>query len=241
MSPMQQPHEAAHVPIRRTARVAGVFYLLMGLGTGFGMGYVDPLLHASNDVAVTVSTIQSSESLFYAGFASTAFGLIAMLFLANALFGLFESVDRGQARLLVIFVGVGVGIALLNMVNLLTAIQLSRGDGYLSALDPAQRNGLLMTFLAAYKCGRHVAGFFWGLWLLPFGLLILRSGFIPRVLGVLMTIGCFIYLLHSTAWLFFPSYGEIAQQGLLIPTAGEIGTIAWLLIVGVRERRPATP
>jgi hypothetical protein len=220
-------------------RTAGVFYLRMGRGTGFGMGYVDPLLQASKDAAVTVSTLQASASLFHAGVASTTFGLIAMLFLANALFGLFESVDRSQARLLVIFVGVGVAIALLNLVNLLTAIQLSRGDGNLSAVNPAQRGGLMLTFLAAYRCGSQVAAFFWGLWLLPFGLLILRSGLVPRVLGVLMTVGCFIYLLLGITGLFFPGYGKIVRQCLIIPTIGEIGTIAWLLLKGIEDRRGA--
>jgi hypothetical protein len=226
-------------PLKRKARIAGAWYLLMGLGTAFGMGYVNPLLHESGDGAVTARAIQSSEWLFHAGFASTAVGLIAMLFLANALYELFESVDRGQARLLVIFVVVGVSMALVNLVNLLAAIQLSRGGGYLAAFEPAQRDGLMMAFLAAYKLGGHTAALLWGLWLLPFGLLILRSGFAPRVLGVLMVVGCFAYLFHAFAWLLFPSLGAIAQQGLLIPTLGEVGTILWLLVVGVRERQPA--
>jgi hypothetical protein len=227
-------------PLKRTARIAGAWYLLMGLGTAFGMGYVNPLLHASGDGAVTARTLQASEWLFHAGFAGTAVGLIAMLFLASALYELFEAVDRGQARLLVIFVVAGVSMALVNLVNLLAALQLSRGDVWLAASEPAQRNGLMMAFLAAYWIGGQLASVLWGLWLLPFGLLILRSGFAPRVLGVLMVIGCFAYLFFAAAWLLFPNLGPIAQQGLLIPTLGEVGTILWLLIVGVTERRPAS-
>jgi hypothetical protein len=227
--------DAGGVPTRRTARVAGVLYLLMGAGTAFGMGYVDPLLRASGDAAETARNLRSSASLFHAGLASTAFGLVAMLFLASALYEIFASVDRGHARLLVVFVVAGVSIALLNMVHLLVAIRLSRGAGDLPAVETPQLQALMTTFLAAYGFGRHLAGIFWGLWLLPFGLLILRSGLLPRVLGILMTIGCFAYLFHSSAWLFFPSWGAIAQRSLLIPTLGEVGTILWLLVRGVRE------
>lgn len=229
----EQPRETNQASMNRTARIAGVWYLLMGLGTAFGMGYVDPLLRASRDGAVTASTIQSSETLFLAGLASTSLGMIAMLFLANALFRLFETVDRALARLLVIFVVVGVSITLLNMANLLVTIQLSRNNGSAFALEPAQPNGLMMTFLGAYRHGGLMAGFFWGLWLLPFGLLLLRSGFGPKLLGILMTIGCFAYLLHSAAWLFFPSLGQLAAHCLIVPTIGEVGTIAWLLRKGL--------
>ena len=239
MSSTRMGLDAGAGPTRRTARVAGVFYLLMGAGTAFGMGYVDPLLHASGDGAETARILRSSASLFHAGLASTAFGLVAMLFLASALHDLFESVDRSQARLLVIFVVSGVSIALLNMVHLLAAMRLARGAGDLPAFETAQLQALMMNSLAAYRSGSHVAGIFWGLWLLPFGLLILKSGLLPRVLGILMAIGCFAYLLHSSAWLFFPSWGSIARRSLLIPTLGEVGTILWLLVKGVRE--PPSP
>src|SRR5207237_5579 len=107
------------------------------------------------------------------------------------------------------------------------AIALARGS------DPA-REALVAAFVAAYRSGSQVATIFWGLWLLPFGLLILRSGFLPKVLGVLMALGCFAYLAHSAAALFFPSYSLRTQQTLWLPTAGEIGAIFWLLAKGVR-------
>lgn len=224
-------------PRGTTARKAGALYLLMGIGTAFGMGAVDPMLRASGNGAAIASAIQSSRALFLAGLASTSLGMIAMLFLAGALFDLFVAVDRSQARLLVIFVGVGVSITLLNMANLLVAMELSRDDGLAFGFEPAQRIGLMMTFLAAYRFGGLMAGFLWGLWLLPFGLLILRSGFAPKFLGILMIVGCFPYLLHSIARLCFPSFGELAARSLLLPTVGEVGTIAWLLLKGPTDLR----
>jgi hypothetical protein len=232
-----QAHRCAigRAPLKRRARIAGLWYLLMALGTAFGMGYVDPLLRAPSDGAATAHAIQSSEALFLAGCASTSLGLVAMLFLANALFELFVDVDRSWARLLVIFVVVGVTIALLNMANLLVGFRLAHGDGLPLAFDHAQRTGLMMTFLRAHRYGAAVATFFWGLWLFPFGLLILRSGFAPRVLGILMAAGCFPYLAHSAALLFFPDLAVSTARGLLLPTVGEVGTIAWLLVKGVSQ------
>ncbi len=224
-------------PLGKTARKAGALYLVMGIGTAFGMGVVDPMLRASTDGVTVAGAIQSSRALVLAGLASTSLGMIAMLFLAGVLFDLFEAVDRARARLLVVFVVVGVSITLLNMSNLLVALELSRDDGLAFGLEPVQRIGLMMTFLAAYRFGGLMAGFLWGLWLLPFGLLILRSGFAPKFLGILMIVGCFPYVLHSIARLFFPSFGELAARSLLLPTIGELGTIAWFLLKGPTDLR----
>jgi Domain of unknown function (DUF4386) len=233
------PQDGAIDARRRTARRAGAWYLIMAIGTAFGMGYVDPLLRASSDGMATASTIRSSVALFHAGIAGTVTGMVAMLFLAGALYELFEGVDRAQARLLVVFVVVGVSITMARMATALVAIGLARGDGFALGLEPTQRIGLMMTSLAAYRFGGLMATVLWGLWLLPFGLLLLRSGFAPRVLGVLMTIGCFAYLLHAGAELFFPAIGPAAAYGLAVPTLGEVGTIAWLLFKGPAGARAA--
>jgi hypothetical protein len=224
-------------PRRKTARRAGGWYLVMAIGTAFGMGYVDPMLRASNDGAVTENTIRSSVALFHAGIASTAVGMIAMLFLAGALYELFGPIDRAHARMLVVFVVVGVSITMARLATLLVAIELARGDGIAPGLDPGHRASLTMTLLAAYRYGGLLAAVFWGLWLLPFGRLLLRTGSAPRVLGVLMTVGCFAYLLHVVAELFFPSLGAAAAWSLVVPTLGEVGTIAWLLLGGPGRAR----
>ncbi len=226
-------------PRRSTARRAGAWYLVMGIGTAFGMGYVDPLLRASSDGAATASTIRSSVALLHAGMAATAVGMVAMLFLAGALVELLEGVDRAQARLLVIFVVTGVSITMLKLASVPVVIGLARGDGFALGIEPAHRVGLMMTLLAGYRVGGLLAAVFWGLWLLPFGLLLLRSGFAPRLLGLLMTIGCLAYLLHVVVELFFPSLGPAVAWGLVVPTLGEVGTIAWLLLRGPGDARAA--
>lgn len=222
--------------LRRTARRAGAWYLVMAIGTAFGMGYVDPLLRASSDGNTVATTIRSSDVLIHAGIVATAVGMIAMLFLAGALYELFESVDRARARMLVVFVVVGVSVTLVKSAAALVAIELARGGGFAAGIEPTHRLAMMMTAVAAYRYGGLVAAIFWGLWLLPFGLLLLRPGGAPRVLGVLMTVGCFAYLLHVVAELFVPSIAAIAGYGLAVPTLGEVGTIAWLLAGGPRQR-----
>jgi len=228
-------------PFQGTVRTAGLSYLVMGVGTAFGMGYVDPLLRATVQGGAAAVAIRSSEPLFLAGCASTALGLVAMLFLASALFELFERVDRAQARLLVVFVAIGVGIALLNMCNALLAIRLSHEDGLPAGVDSLQRQALIATLLGAYRYGGAVATLFWGLWMLPFGRLLLRSGIAPRALGVLMAVGGVPYLAHGAGLLFFPAWAEVTQRSLAIPSVAERWAIGWLLARGWRtvEPRPA--
>jgi hypothetical protein len=228
-------------PFRRIARTAGLLYLVMGVGTAFGMGYVDPLLRAAVEGGATAVAIRSSEALFLAGCASTALGLVAMLFLANALHELFGRVDRAQARLLVVFVAVGVGISLLNMGNALVAIRLSHEDWLPTAGDTLQRQALIATLLGVHRHGGAVATIFWGLWMLPFGRLLLRSGIAPRALGLLMAVGSVPYLAHGAGLLFFPAWAEVTQQSLMMPTVAEVWAIGWLLAKGFRtvERQPA--
>ncbi len=223
--------------LRGTARRAGAWYLVMAVGTAFGMGYVNPLLRASGDGAAAAATIRDSTALVHAGIAAIVLGMIAMLFLAGALYELFEDVDRAQARLLALFVVAGVSITMLDLAGALVAVGLARGDGFAPGLEPAHRASLTTTFLAAYRVGGLMAAVFWGLWLLPFGRLLLRSGgAVPRALGMLMVAGCFAYLLHVAAELFFPSIRAAAAWGLAVPTLGEVGTIAWLLLGGPRQR-----
>ena len=75
----------------------------------------------------------------------------------------------------------------------------------------------------------------------PFGVLLLRSGFAPRALGVLMAAGCFAYLLHGTSRLFFPAVGELSMSLLYLPTVGELWAIVWLLRGGPATTRLSAP
>jgi hypothetical protein len=159
--------------------------------------------------------------------------------LVHVLYELFKSVDRGQARLMMIFVVAGVSVAFLNNLNLYAPILLFSGAGYLSAFNPAQLQTLAMVFFDMYKHGMMINEIFWGLWLILLGILVYKSGFIPKVLGVLLIVGCFGQLLSFLSTFLFPDYSVILIPISETAKIGELSVFLWLLIKGVKDQSPA--
>jgi len=226
--------------LKKTARVAGILYIIMDVCLIFSGMYVDPKLYVPGDAVATVSNILASEWLFRLGFVSNLVGQILFLFLVLALYDLFKSVDKGQARLMVILVVASVPLTILNMLNQYAPILLISGAGHLSAFNPAQLQTLSMVFLDMYKHGIMIAEIFWGLWLIPLGLLVYKSRFVPKVLGVLLIVGCFGHLISFLSTFLFPDYSAI-----LIPISGtamigELPIFLWLLIKGVKDQQLTT-
>ena len=223
---------------RKTARVAGLLYLLMTFFGVFSMMFVDAKLYVPGDAAATVTNILRSESLFRLGVASSLVSIILFLLVANTLYKLLNSVDRDLARLMVVFVVVSIPVGL-NFYEF-APILLLKGAGYTSVFQPAQLQALAMTFLELQKQGGSIGQIFWGLWLFPLGLLVFKSGFIPRVFGVLLMVGCFGYILNAFTFLLFPDYKAITYLGSFVGFLAEILFIFWLLIKGVKDQKPAT-
>lgn len=195
--------------LKKAARGAGILYIIMGVFMIFGGMYVDSKIYVPGDAMATVSNILASEWLFRLGFVSNLVGLIFQLLLVHALYDLFKSVDKGQARLMVIFVIAGVSVAFLNMLNLYAPILLLSGGGHLSTFNPAQLQSLSMVFLNMYEHGIMIAEIFWGLWLIPLGILVYRSRFVPKVLGALLIVGCFGHLISFLSIFLFLGYSTI--------------------------------
>jgi hypothetical protein len=225
---------------QKTARIAGVWYLFMALFYSFSMIYVDSAFYVPGDTAATVRNILASGLVFRLGFASCLLGHICFLFLANELYKLFKPVDRDLARLMVLFILAGVAVAYLNRLSQFAPILLLGGAGYLSAFSPSQLQALAMLFLDVHRHGEMIATIFWGLWLMPLGLLILKSEFIPKVLGVLLISACFCYLTDVLVYFFFPGYLTATKPALsVVESVAEVSFILWLLIKGIKEQKPA--
>lgn len=226
--------------IKKTERVAGLWYLLTAITSPFGLIYVPNQLIVPGEPTVTANNIMASEILFRLGIVSILIGQISFIFLALALNRLLKDVDENYAKLMVSLVIVAVSIAFINELTQIAVLHLLSGANYLKVFKPDQLNALAMTFLNLHEQGISVVGFFWGLWLFPFGYLVIKSKFIPKVLGILLIIGCFAYLVQSTIALLFPIYNGIVAVMLILPlAAGEISMILWLLLNGLRVRRPA--
>ncbi len=138
----------------------------------------------------------------------------------------------------VIFVLVSVPISFVNVLNEIAALMLLRGPEFLSVFDRHQLDALALVFLRLHSQGLFVvAGIFWGLWLLPLGLLVMRSGFAPRALGVLLILAGVAYVAVSLTSLLLPQYLQLVSTVAILFEAGEVPMIAWLLITGAK--RPA--
>ena len=223
---------------KKTARVAGLLYLLMAVTSAFGLMYVPSKIIVDGNAAATANNIMSFELLFRMGIVSNLIGQIGFIFQILILYRLLKEVNKTHAMLMVILVLVSVPIAFLNNLNQLGALIVLSGSGYLKALPPNNLNALMMLFLDLYNNGIFIVEILWALWLFPFGYLVFKSGFIPKIFGVLLIISCFSYLIGSITYLLIPHYYDIISKFTIAPAAlGEFSIILWLLIKGVKEEK----
>jgi len=210
------------------ARVAGFLYLFANLFAPFTLLYLPSRFIVRGDAAATASNIMASESLFRFGIASTLFNAIANIFLALALYQLLKVANKNMASLMVIFSLVGVPIAMLNELAQLAVVQLLSGADYLNVFTAEQLQALAYLFLRLHTQGLNIAQIFWGLWLFPMGYLVFKSGFFPKILGILLMIGCFGYVIQS-----FAAFLGYNLDIILYTSWGELALLLWLLIKGV--------
>jgi Domain of unknown function (DUF4386) len=220
---------------KKTARLAGYLYFAMAIIGGFSLLYVPSTLIVPGDAAATANNITAAESLFRLGAVSGLIFQVIFLVLAMTLYRLFKEVDQAHSSLMVALVVAAVPVAFLNMLNQFAVLHLLGGADYLTVFEPAQLNAAAMFFINLHSQGIITAEIFWGLWLLPFGLLILRSNFIPRFLGVLLIIACAGYLIDSLTRMLFPHYEAIVSPIAGVLKIGELAIILWLLIKGVKK------
>ena len=213
----------------KTARVAGLLYLLVAVCGIFSMMYGPSSLVVAGDAATTVKNIMASESLFRSAFMSDLIGQTVHILLVVALYKLLKLVNKNHAVFMVIFGLVGVPIAMLNMLNQFAALLLMSGADYLTAFTANQLQALVMFFLDLQAHGVYIAFIPWGIWLFPLGYLVFKSGYIPKILGILLIIGCFGYLIDFVTLLFIPNFVEIRFFTFI----GELLLPLWLLIKGV--------
>ena len=220
----------------KTARVAGWLYLVTVVTGIFSLIYVPSRISANGDATLVVNNIVTFESLFRSGVAAGALGYVAFLILPLALYKLLGSVNKAAAVLMVTLAVVQVPIYFVAIANQLDVLSLLAGAKYLKAFTPEELHAKVMFLMDAYDNLVFASEIFWGLWLLPFGYLVFKSGFLPKFLGVLLMLGCFSYLVDFFARLLFPHYS--VPGVVTLPAArGEIGICLWLVVMGTRRPR----
>jgi hypothetical protein len=215
-------------------RQAGLLYVLISIVGFFSMGYVPDKIIVHGNAAATANNIVTHEMLFRSGIAAALVGQAGFIFVALALYDLFKGVNRRQAALMAILIVVSIPIAFLNELNSFAALALVRGADSLSILEKTQREALAMLFLHLHGRGFVVCEVFWGLWLLPLALLVYRSRFLPRFLGVWLALAGVSWVILSFTSTMLPQYPDRVNSYLQPAIIGEIVFMLWLLIRGAR-------
>ena len=212
------------------ARVAGFLYLIQAILGIFSLLYVSSSLIVSGDVAATTHNIMASESLFRLGIVSNILVPTVGILYVLVLYKLLKPVSKDIAVLMVVLALLGVPIGVFNEFTQLGVLQLLSGADYLTAFTTAQLQSLAYLFLRLHSYGISLAFIFSGLWLFPLGYLVFKSGFLPKILGVLLIIGGFGYLIDVFSEFLFS--GSHLSIGMLTGLS-EIFFLLWLLIKGV--------
>jgi Domain of unknown function (DUF4386) len=227
--------------LSKNARVAGLLYLLVSLFGIVRLIYVPNTLLVYGNATATANNIAEHELLFRCGIVSYLLCGALWIFVTLALYRLFKGVDQALAVLMVILGGLVVApVFVVNTVNDAAALLFVRGGGYLSVLDKPQRDAFARLFLDLHHQLDLANEIFWGLWLIPFGLLVYKSRFLPRILGVWLIIACFAYLALSFTGLLFPDYEDQVAKITEPLLLAEVAIMLWLLIMGAKEKPRAS-
>ena len=233
MNSINKTARSAEISPNIYARVYGLLYLVH-FGSFFNLGFVRQSLIVPGDAAATVNNIMASESLFRLGIVSDLIAQTVFIFLVLILYKLLKPVNKNLALLMVILALVGIPIAMLNLLSHSAALLLLSGASYLTVFTADQLQALVMLFLELQTHGVSIANIFWGLWLLPLGYLVFKSGFLPRILGILLIIAGFGYLIDFFTFFLFPNFDTTIS---LFTWWGELLFALWLLIKGVNVEK----
>lgn len=229
--------------LKRTARIAGLWYLGFTFGP-FYLLYVPSHTVVRNNAAATATRVLLHETLFRWGMLAEALGVVIFIGLSLALYRLFEEVDRHRARQLVALVLVSSALSLVTLVFNASALLVFRGGDAFTGLDDHTRQALGMLLIRMHGQANGINQTFWGLWLLPFGWLVVRSRFLPRWLGYWLLLDGIAWMIVGTTWFFAPDYTDALFRYFQPIFFAEIAAMLWLLVVGAKEQaltHPTTP
>jgi hypothetical protein len=221
--------------LKRTARIAGLWYLGFALGP-FYLLYVPSQTVVHNDAAATAARVLSHETLFRWGMLAETLGVMIFIGLSLALYRLFEDVDRHRARQLVALVLVSSALSLASVVFNAAALLVFREGPAFAAFDEHTREAIGMLLIRMHGQATGINQTFWGLWLLPFGWLVVRSRFLPPWLGYWLLLDGIGWVVVGITWFLAPDYSDALFRYFQPVFLAELAAVLWLLIMGAKER-----
>ena len=222
---------------KKKARIAGLLYFVVVLTGVFSLAYVPSKLIIWNNPTATFNAIKEFETLFRLGIVSGLICYSFFLILPIALYKLLKPINEFYAKLMVLLAVISVPISFVNIQNKFAVLSLINSDNPITFTNEQLKNQV-MFYLNQYDNGILIVSIFWGLWLFPFGYLVYKSGFLPKIFGVLLMVGCIGYLINFIGNTLIPDYSAFGiSQYVSMPSAlGEIGICLWLLIMGAKEK-----
>lgn len=215
-----------------SARSAGILYLLVAITASFSLMYVPAAIVVAGDAAATARNINAADLTYRLGILSGLVSNILFLLLGLSLYDLLKDVHRKHARLMLALVALAAGVGVVNHLNEIAPLLLLSGADFLSVFTKPQLEALALGALRLHNAGLHLASAFWGLWLFPFAVLVIRSGFVPKILGVLLMIAGAGYLMSCFTYIVLPAHLPVVSRVTLVLATGELPIIVWLLMKG---------
>ena len=220
--------------IKRTARRVGLLYLVMSVFAMANYFYLHRLFFFPGDPAATARSILARAQLYRISLLLDLVTQVLFILVVVALYRLFKDVDRSQARVMVALVGTGIAAQFAGFVLNTVPLVLLRGPEYLAAFTPQQLQALSYASLRLFSKQGELLTAIWGLWLFPFGLLTIKSGFLPKFLGVLLIITGIAYVVSCVTAVVFPEQVDAVYKLALPLYFGEFIVVLWLAIVGAK-------
>jgi hypothetical protein len=222
------------------ARMAGFLYLIYMVVSIFADVGVRSKLIVLGDAATTARNIMASALQFRIGFVVDLVGALLFLLTAWALYVLLKPVNKNIALLFLLLNLGGVAVWCFSDLFLIASQLLLSGADYLKVFHSDQLQALSMACLYIYKNGfSGVSQIFFSAWLFPLGYLVFKSGFLPRILGIVLMVECFGWLLFPIQFFFFPGNLVLFYLSSAVGFIGEFSLMLWLLIMGAKDQKPA--
>jgi hypothetical protein len=220
--------------MKRTARITGILYFIFAVVSIYGYMYVPSQITVAGNMEATAKNILANEFLFRTSIVSNLTGHILFIVLVLYFYKLLKPVNEHYARIMVGLVIVGIPVSFVVDVFRIAPLVIFKGD-LLKSFESGQITQLTELLIKLGSFTGRLVSTFWGLWLIPLGLLIYKSGFIPRIFGVLLFLNAAGYVINSLTFLLFPDYlATVSKTTMVFLFVGEIPLIFWLLIKGVK-------
>ncbi|EZH73367.1 hypothetical protein ATO12_20425 [Aquimarina atlantica] len=224
-------------PSKKLARKAGFYYLLVVVFSVLYMEYIPSKIVVFNNEEETINNLISNELLFRTGILIGVLVHLSFILLPLTLYKLLSPVNKDHAVFMVVFALISIPFSYTLLLDQFDILELLKNYNQSNVHDTKEIGSKVINIFKRFYNGFFLAQVFWGLWLFPFGYLVFKSGFLPRVLGIFLMLGCITYLIDVFGGTIFSNYYDVVDTRILIipATIGEVGICLWLLLIGVKK------